>query len=115
MIAMRRYRIVYFQRWVTGSLIVVWLLLGGLALAEHLHVVSETGSHDEQALTDLQLAVKSETLDASLDATLPDLFTLSISMFHRTTLVSVVLNPIESSPDSSHTRSLSQFTCCYRI
>ena len=37
--------------------------MGELALAEQMHVVSETGSHDEDALASLQLAVKSEPFE----------------------------------------------------
>lgn len=115
MTAMRRCWTAHFNRWVMGSLMIIWLLLGSLALAEQLNIVSETGSHDEQALTDLQLAVKSETLDASLEATLPDLLTPSITLHLHTTLAVVVQNAINVFTDSPHTRSLSQFTCCYRI
>lgn len=112
---MQLYRSANFQRRLTGSLIIIWFLLGGLALAEQLHVVSETGSHDEQALMDLQLAVKSETLGAPSADPLPDLLDLSITSHLRTTLPVVVANAINVFTDSAQTKSLSQFTCCYRI
>jgi len=49
-----------FQKVVLGGIVLAWLLMGGLAFAEQMHVVSETGPHDEDALESLQLAVKSE-------------------------------------------------------
>jgi hypothetical protein len=103
-----------FHRWIVGSLIVVWLLLGGLALAEQLNVVPETNSSDEQALTQLQLAVKSDTMDASIGAPLPNLLALSIIAL-RTAVASVLSNPINSFVDFACTRSLPRFTCCYRL
>ena len=55
--------VIRFQKVVLGGLVLVWLLMGGLALAEQMNFVSETGSHDEDALDSLQLAVKSEQLE----------------------------------------------------
>ena len=108
-------RLVHFQRQILGSLIVVWLLLGGSALAEQLNIVPETNSSDEQALTQLQLAVKSETLAASIGVPLPNLFALSNIVRPSTSVASVFSNLIDSFPISMHTRSLPRFTCCYRL
>ena len=55
--------VVRFQKVVLGGLVLVWFLMGGLAFAEQMHVVSETGHNDEDALESLQLAVKSEQLE----------------------------------------------------
>ncbi len=52
-----------FQKVVLGGLVLMWLLMGGLALAEQMNVVDETGPHDEDALASLQLAVKSEPFE----------------------------------------------------
>lgn len=112
--AMQMCRTVLFHRRIVGSLIVVWLLLGGLAFAEQLNVVSETNSSDEQALTQLQLAVKSDMLDASIGAPLPNLLALSIIAL-RTAVASVLSNPTNSFADFACTRSLPRFTCCYRL
>jgi hypothetical protein len=103
------------HRRIMGSLIVVWLLLGGLALAEQLNVVSETNSSDEQALTQLQLAVKSETLDASIGATFLNLLAFLVIACLNTAVASVPSNPINSFAGFAYTRSLPRFTCCYRI
>lgn len=62
-----------FQRGVLGTLVVIWLLMGGLALAKELNIVTD----DEQALEHLQFAVKFETLRDSIGALPPDLFPLS--------------------------------------
>lgn len=113
--AMQMCRIVHFHRQIVGSLIVVWLLLGGLALAEQLNVVPETNSSDEQALTQLQLAVKSETLAASIGVPLPNLFALSNIVRPSTSVASVFSNLIDAFPISTHSRSLPRFTCCYRL
>lgn len=43
----------------TLGLLMVWGMLGGIAFAEQLTVLEETGSHDERALEGLTLAVKS--------------------------------------------------------
>lgn len=40
------------------GLLLVWLLLGGLALAEQVDLLIETSTHDEQALYGLMLAIK---------------------------------------------------------
>lgn len=112
---MQRYRVIPFQRWVVGSLVLIWLSLGGLALAEQLHIVTETGSHDEQALEDLQLAVKSE---APGDATIP----LSPDVIHRVVAIHVgiidtpvVAHSTSFFSDSPYSRILALFTCCFRI
>lgn len=112
---MQMYRTVHFHRRIVGSLIVVWLLLGGLALAEQLNVVSETNSSDEQALTQLQLAVKSEMLDASLEATFLTLLAFLVFAYLNTAAVSVPSKPINAFADLAYRRSLPRFTCCYRL
>lgn len=93
----------------------VWLLLGCVALAEQLNIVPETNSSDEQALTQLQLAVKSETLAASIGDPLPNLFALPNMVRPSTPVASVFSDLIPSFSLSTHTRSLPRFTCCYRI
>jgi hypothetical protein len=40
------------------GLLLVWLLLGGFALAEQVDLLIETSTHDEQALYGLMLAIK---------------------------------------------------------
>lgn len=40
------------------GLLLVWLLLGGLALAEQVDFLIETSTHDEPALSGLMLAIK---------------------------------------------------------
>ena len=52
-----------FEKIVLGGLVFVWLLMGGLSLAEQMNIVNETGTHDEDALDSLQLAVKSEPFE----------------------------------------------------
>ncbi len=103
-----------FHRRIVGSLIVVWLLLGGLALAEQLNVVPETNSSDEQALTQLQLAVKSETPNASLGASFLTLLAFLV-IACLIAVVSVPSNPINAFADLAYRRSLPRFTCCYRL
>ena len=113
---MRLGRSIRFHQLIVGSLIVVWLLLSGVAFAEQLNVVPETNSSDEQALTQLQLAVKSDTLDASIGTPLLDLFALAMTVALSTAVASVPSNPINSSfADLAYTRSLPRFTCCYRL
>ena len=56
-------RVMRFKKVVLGGVVLVWLLMGGLAFAEQMNVVSETGSHDEDVLDSLQLAVKSEQIE----------------------------------------------------
>lgn len=107
--------IISLQRWMLGSLVVIWLLMGGLALAEQLHVVSETGPHDEQALEHLQLAVKSEAFGGSTGTAPPDLLHLPIAVPPITIGTAVAMNLISSFLGSVHTRSLALFTCCFRI
>jgi hypothetical protein len=104
----------HFHRRIVGSLIVVWLLLGGLGLAEQLNVVPETNSSDEQALTQLQLAVKSETLDASIGASLLHLLVLAITIAFGTAVASVLSNPVNAFAELAYRRSSPRFTCCYR-
>ena len=55
--------VIRFQKVVLWGLVLVWFLMGGLALAEQMNVLSETGTHDEHALDSLQLAVKSEPFE----------------------------------------------------
>ncbi|KXK00573.1 MAG: hypothetical protein UZ03_NOB001002738 [Nitrospira sp. OLB3] len=112
---MQLYTLIPFQRWVLGTLVVIWLLMGGLVLAEQLNVVTETGSHDEQALEHLQLAVRSETLDDSTGALPPDLLQLSVAVCLVRIGTLVASNPTCSLLGSPHTRSLVLLTCCYRI
>lgn len=94
---------------------VVWLLLGGVALAEQLNVVPETNVSDEQALTQLQFAVKSDTLNASSEVSFLHLLTLAITIALPTAVASVPSNPINPFAGFTYTRSLPHFTCCYRI
>ena len=108
-------KIIRLHRQIVGCLVVVWFLLGGLAFAEQVNVVSETNSSDEQALTQLQLAVKSERLDASVGTPLLDLLTLAIPIALSTAVASVFSNLINPFADVACTRSLPRFTCCYRI
>lgn len=114
---MQLYIVIPFQRWVVGSLVLIWLSMGSLALAEQLHVVTETGPHDEQALEDLQLAVRSEAHDDSTSPLSPDLlhFNFTVATRAGTIDTSVVRNLICSFPGSPFTRSLARFTCCFRI
>ncbi len=115
MIAMQRYQILHFHRQIVGCLLVVWLFLGNVALAEQLNVVSETNSSGEQALTYLQLAVKSEPLNASIVATFLNLLALSVIISLSAAVTSVLSNPINSFVDFACSRSLPRFTCCYRL
>src|SRR5215813_12785136 len=115
MTAMQMCRNIYFHRRIVGCLLVVWLFFGGLALAEQLNVMPETNSSDEQALAYLQLAVKSETLDASVVATFVNLLALSVIVSISTAVASVSSNPIDTFARFAYTRSLPRFTCCYRI
>lgn len=103
-----------FHRPIVGSLIVVWLLLGGLALAEQLNVVPETNASDEQALTQLQFAVKSDTSIASLGASFLYVFAFSV-IACLIAGASVRSNPINAFADLGYRRSLPRFTCCYRL
>lgn len=112
---MRMRKVVHLQRWVLGSLVMIWLLMGGLAFAEQLNVVLETGPHDEQALEHLQFAVKSEALDDSNGPFPADLLQLTTGVRPVTIVTSVAANPPLSHFGSTHTRSLVLFTCCYRI
>ena len=113
--AMQMCRTFHFHRRIVGSLIVVWLLLGGLALAEQLNVVPETNASDEQALTQLQFAVKSDTLNASIDASFLHLLPLAVTVSLSTAGTSVPSNSINAFADLTYTRSLPRFTCCYRL
>lgn len=108
-------RVIHFRRWILGSLVAIWLLMGGVAFAEQLNVVTETGPHDEQALEHLQLAVKSEALGDSTGPLSPDLLQLPVAVRSVTIGTSVVTNPTSSVLGSTHTRSLVLLTCCYRI
>lgn len=108
-------RIAHLQRWIVGSLVAIWLLLGGLALAEQLTVVPETNSSDEEALGQFQLAVKSDTLDASSAPPLPALPTLSIIVVFSTVMAPGFFKPVNPFDNLAHTRSLPCFTCCYRL
>lgn len=98
-----------------GSLVAIWFTLGGLVLAEQLNILSETGSHDEQALTHLQLAVKSEPLDASIESPSTDLLALSSMVSPSAPVALVFSNLTGSLSNSTYSRSLSLFTCCYRL
>ena len=108
-------RNLYFHRRILGFLIGVWLFLGGVALAEQLHVMPETSLADEQALAYLQLAVKSETLDASIAATFVNLLPLSLIVSLSAAVAAVPSNLIYFLSDFAYARSLPRFTCCYRI
>lgn len=112
---MQMCKFIYMQRWAFGSLVAIWLLLGGLALAEQLNVVSETGPHDEQTLEHLQLAVKSESCSDSTRPLSPDLLQLAFAVCPVTMVPSVVANPAYSVFSSTHIRSLVLLTRCYRI
>lgn len=112
---MQMSKFIYVQRWVLGSLVAIWLLMGGLALAEQLNVVPETGPHDEQTLEHLQLAVKSEVRNESTGPLLPHLFPLSFAVRPVTLVPSVITNPTFSVLSSTHIRSLVLLTRCYRI
>lgn len=94
---------------------VVWLVLGGIALVEQLNIATETNSSDEQALAQLQLAVKSDTLNASIGAPFLNLLAFLIIAYLNIAVASVPSNLIDSFPISMHTRSFPRFTCCYRI
>ncbi len=48
------------QRMVLGILLIIWVLMGGVALAEQLNWLDETSLLDEEALSSLQHALKSE-------------------------------------------------------
>ena len=109
-------RVIQFQKIVLGGLVLVWLLMGGLALAEQMHVVSETGPHDEDALASLQLAVKSEQLEDHAGPILPNLLQPIIevdpvpyvfSSFHVDTSRPLLR--------SKNTFSLFLMVSCYRI
>lgn len=112
---MRMYPVVHFQRWVLKSLVVIWLLMGGLAFAEQLDVVSETGSHDEQALEHLQLAVKSEARDDSTGPIPSDLLQLPVAVRLVTIVTPLFGGPTCPLLRSKNIRSLVLITCCYRI
>jgi hypothetical protein len=49
------------------GLLLVWLLLGGLALAEQVDLLIETSTHDEQALYGLILAIKPGQTEVDCD------------------------------------------------
>ncbi len=108
-------RNLYFHRRILRFLIGVWLFLGGVALAEQLHVIPETSLADEQALEYFQLAVKSESQDASIVATFVNLLVLSLIVSLSAAVTSVPPNLIYFFSDFAYTRSLPRFTCCYRI
>lgn len=105
----------YFHRRILGFLIGVWLFLGGVAFAEQLHIMPETSLADEEALESFQLAVKSETLDASIVVTFVNLLAPSVIVPLNAAVASVLSNLIYSFSDFAYTRSLPRFTCCYRI
>ena len=108
--------VIRFQKVVLGGIVFVWLLMGGLAFAEEMHVVSETGPYDEYALESLQLAVKSEQLEdhAGLILTNP------LQPMIEVDPVPFVFSPLRidtSQPllRSKNTFSLFLMVSCYRI
>ena len=54
----------HLQQLPVWSVLFVWLFMSSLALAEQGELVSETSTHDEEALGALQLAIKPEQREA---------------------------------------------------
>lgn len=46
------------QLWGTWSLLIIWLLFGGLAFTEQINLLAETSSQDEDALSALASSIK---------------------------------------------------------
>ena len=108
--------VIRFQKIVLGGLVLVWLLMKGLALAEQVNVVSETGPHDEDALASLQLAVKSEQLEdhAGPISTNPLQLTIELDPVPFV-FSSFRVDPSRPLLRSKNTFSLFLMVSCYRI
>ena len=108
--------VIRFQKIVLGGLVLVWLLMGTLALAEQVNVLSETGPHDEDALANLQLAVKSEQLEdhAGPISTNPLRLTIELDPVPFV-FSSLHIDPSRPLLRSKNTFSLLLMVSCYRI
>ena len=105
----------HLQRWFFGSLLVMWMLMGSIAFAEQVNVMTETGSQDEQALEHLKHAIKPEAVHDSMGAWPQHLLPLLALVQGMIPDATVVLTPVSSLVSSSNTRSLVLLTACYRI
>ena len=105
----------HLQRWFFGSLLVMWMLMGSIAFAEQVNVMTETGSQDEQALEHLKHAVKPEAVHDSMGAWPQHLHPLLALVQGMIPDATVVPTPVSSLVSSSHSRSPVLLTACYRI
>ena len=87
---------------------VMWLLMGSIAFAEQVNVMTETGSQDEEALEHLKHAVKPEAVHDSTGACLA----LVQGLIPDAPAVPTPASALVSPPN---TRSLVLLTACYRI